>query len=128
MATPIDKYLNILAQKDGSDLYLSTGAPPCAKFQGTLKPLSQQTYQSGDIEKIARAIMDQEQNEELNEVLQDVEGERTGDDEDLAFEEFVAKLDDEDDDEEGGKSANGRLLEVKLDDSVASVRKSPELS
>ncbi|HEY0634070.1 MAG TPA: type IV pili twitching motility protein PilT, partial [Gammaproteobacteria bacterium] len=32
-------YLRILAAKDGSDLYLSTGAPPCAKFHGILKPL-----------------------------------------------------------------------------------------
>ena len=63
MGTPIDPFLTILAQKDGSDLYLSTGAPPCAKFQGTLKPLSQQSYKSGDIEKIANQIMDEEQRE-----------------------------------------------------------------
>jgi twitching motility protein PilU len=43
MATPIDQYLNILAKKDGSDLYLSTGAPPCAKFQGVLKPARHRT-------------------------------------------------------------------------------------
>lgn len=61
MGTPIDQYLNILAKKDGSDLYLSTGAPPCAKFQGTLKPLSQQAYQAGEIEQIANQIMDSEQ-------------------------------------------------------------------
>ncbi|TVZ39656.1 twitching motility protein PilU [Alteromonadaceae bacterium 2753L.S.0a.02] len=63
MATPIDPFLKILAQKDGSDLYLSTGAPPCAKFQGTLKPLSQTVYQSGEIEAIAKSIMDEEQRE-----------------------------------------------------------------
>ncbi|ERP89659.1 hypothetical protein Q666_14715 [Marinobacter sp. ES-1] len=34
-----DDYLKILAKHDGSDLYLSTGAPPCAKFHGTLKPI-----------------------------------------------------------------------------------------
>lgn len=63
MQTPIDKYLTILAQKDGSDLYLSTGAPPCAKFSGALKPLSQQAYKPGDIEQIANAVMDEEQRE-----------------------------------------------------------------
>ena len=31
------KYLQVLAKHDGSDLYLSTGAAPSAKFQGTLK-------------------------------------------------------------------------------------------
>src|SRR5690606_18259031 len=61
MATPIDQYLNILAKKDGSDLYLSTGAPPCAKFQGVLKPLTNEPFKSGEIEMIANAIMDEEQ-------------------------------------------------------------------
>lgn len=61
MGTPIDQYLNILAKKDGSDLYLSTGAPPCAKFQGTLKPLAQEVFKPGEIEKIANEIMDEEQ-------------------------------------------------------------------
>ena len=61
MSTPIDNLLNILAKKDGSDLYLSTGAPPCAKFQGTLKPLTQTPYGAGEIEAIAAAIMDDEQ-------------------------------------------------------------------
>ncbi|MGL5973784.1 MAG: type IV pili twitching motility protein PilT, partial [Aeromonas sobria] len=32
--------LQILAQQDGSDLYLSTGAPPCAKFHGGMRPLN----------------------------------------------------------------------------------------
>lgn len=63
MGTPIDQFLNILAKKDGSDLYLSTGAPPCAKFQGVLKPLAQEAYQSGQIEQIANQIMDGEQRE-----------------------------------------------------------------
>jgi twitching motility protein PilU len=63
MGTPIDQFLNILAKKDGSDLYLSTGAPPCAKFQGVLKPLAQEPYQSGQIEQIANQIMDGEQRE-----------------------------------------------------------------
>ena len=61
MATPIDQYLNMLAKKDGSDLYLSTGAPPCAKFQGTLKPLAQEPFKPGEIEQIAHEIMDEEQ-------------------------------------------------------------------
>ena len=61
MATPIDQYLNILAKKDGSDLYLSTGAPPCAKFQGVLKPLATESFKPGEIETIANAIMDDEQ-------------------------------------------------------------------
>ncbi len=63
MSTPIDSYLNILSKNDGSDLYLSTGAPPCAKFQGTLKPLTQKPFKAGEIEAIANVIMDEEQRE-----------------------------------------------------------------
>lgn len=70
MNTPIDKYLNILAKKDGSDLYLSTGAPPCAKFQGALKPLSREVLTAGEVEKIANAIMDDEQRKVFNTELE----------------------------------------------------------
>ena len=70
MSTPIDNLLNILAKKDGSDLYLSTGAPPCAKFQGTLKPLTQTPYGAGEIEAIAAAIMDDEQRRVFESVLE----------------------------------------------------------
>ena len=65
MITPIDSYLKILSDQDGSDLYLSTGAPPCAKFQGSLKPLSKTPYATGDIESIANAIMDEEQRKQF---------------------------------------------------------------
>jgi len=70
MATPIDQFLNILAKKDGSDLYLSTGAPPCAKFQGVLKPLGQDPYKPGDIEKIANEIMDDQQRADFTQDLE----------------------------------------------------------
>ena len=70
MATPIDKYLTLLAQKDGSDLYLSTGAPPCAKFQGVLKPLSQVPYKPGEILEIANALMDEPQREAFDQDLE----------------------------------------------------------
>ena len=70
MGTPIDQYLNVLAKNDGSDLYLSTGAPPCAKFQGTLKPLSQTAFSGGQIEEIAYAIMDVKQRQQFEEELE----------------------------------------------------------
>ena len=54
-------YLQLLAKKDGSDLYLSTGAPPCAKFQGKLKPVGKQAMTPGAIAEIADSIMDDEQ-------------------------------------------------------------------
>ena len=63
-------YLRVLAKNDGSDLYLSTGAPPCAKFQGVLKPLGKEPLAPGDIEEIAMEIMDEEQREEFRRELE----------------------------------------------------------
>ncbi len=54
-------YLKILAFKDGSDLYLSTGAPPSAKFHGVLKILAKEALQPGQVKSIAYQVMDQEQ-------------------------------------------------------------------
>ena len=53
--------LKILSSQDGSDLYLSTGAPPCAKFNGVLKPLGSDPLKPGDIAAIAASIMDEQQ-------------------------------------------------------------------
>lgn len=63
-------YLHILAKNDGSDLYLSTGAPPCAKFQGVLKPLEKTAMPAGAIAKIAESIMDVEQRAEFEHELE----------------------------------------------------------
>lgn len=63
-------YLKILASKDGSDLYLSTGAPPCAKFQGVLRPLEREALQPGAIKAIAYGLMDEEQRQEFEHELE----------------------------------------------------------
>ena len=63
-------YLSILAKHEGSDLYLSTGAPPCAKFQGVLKPLSKQVLAPGQTLEIAQNIMDEEQLQEFEHELE----------------------------------------------------------
>ena len=45
--------LQILAKQDGSDLYLSTGAPPCAKFNGALRPLNEMPLEPGEVARMA---------------------------------------------------------------------------
>ena len=62
--------LKILANQDGSDLYLSTGAPPCAKFNGVLKPLSSDALKPGEVEQIARGVMDEEQRQQFERELE----------------------------------------------------------
>ncbi|MDA0789508.1 MAG: PilT/PilU family type 4a pilus ATPase [Proteobacteria bacterium] len=53
--------MRILVEKEGSDLYYSTGAPPSAKFYGTLNRLSDVTMKPGEIEVIANSIMSEDQ-------------------------------------------------------------------
>ncbi|PZP22628.1 MAG: type IV pili twitching motility protein PilT [Pseudomonas kuykendallii] len=62
--------LRILAVQDGSDLYLSTGAPPCAKFNGVLKPLSAEPLRAGEVAAIAESVMDAEQRAEFERELE----------------------------------------------------------
>ncbi|HKK13470.1 MAG TPA: PilT/PilU family type 4a pilus ATPase [Gammaproteobacteria bacterium] len=54
-------YLKIMVMKDASDLYLSTGAPACAKFHGVLKPIEKATLSSDQIQQIADQVMDDNQ-------------------------------------------------------------------
>jgi twitching motility protein PilU len=69
-AMEIDALLRLLASQNGSDLYLSTGAPPSARFEGVLKPLADQPYKPGEIAAIAASIMDAEQRLEFDRELE----------------------------------------------------------
>ena len=66
----IHEWLKILSAKGGSDLYLSTGAPPCAKFEGELKPIASDILQPGEIKDIAYEIMDPTQQAEFEQELE----------------------------------------------------------
>jgi twitching motility protein PilU len=66
----ITPWLQHLSSEGGSDLYLSTGAPPCAKFQGQLKPIDGEIMQPGEIKQIAYEIMDRTQQEEFEQELE----------------------------------------------------------
>ena len=65
MAARIIEWLKILAEQDGSDLYLSTGAPPCAKFDGQMRPIAATVLSPGEIKVVADEIMDDLQREEF---------------------------------------------------------------
>jgi twitching motility protein PilU len=69
-AMEIDVLLRQLASQDGSDLYLATGAPPSARFDGVLRPLSEERFKPGEITAIAESIMDAEQRLEFDRELE----------------------------------------------------------
>jgi twitching motility protein PilU len=66
----LNAMLKILSSQDGSDLYLSTGAPPCAKFNGVLKALSAEPLKAGEVAQIADSVMDIAQREEFERELE----------------------------------------------------------
>lgn len=53
--------LKAMVSKEGSDLYLTVGAPPCIKVHGQMKPISREGMGPGQIGQIARGLMDDEQ-------------------------------------------------------------------
>ena len=54
-------FLKIMVAKDGSDLYLTTGAPPTLKVHGELTQLEPVAMASGMVKEIAYKVMDKEQ-------------------------------------------------------------------
>jgi twitching motility protein PilU len=53
--------LKIMIEKEGSDLFLTTGAPPSIKAFGKLTPIMSQKLPEGAVKKIAYQIMNAEQ-------------------------------------------------------------------
>lgn len=56
-------FLKLIVKKDGSDLYLSTGAPPSMKVHGKLVRVGASPLPPGAVQDMAMEIMDGEQNE-----------------------------------------------------------------
>jgi twitching motility protein PilU len=54
-------YLKTLVEQDGSDIYLSAGAPPSAKIHGNLTALEPDPLTEEQVKSIAYTIMDAEQ-------------------------------------------------------------------
>jgi twitching motility protein PilU len=66
----LKQWLKRLVDEDGSDLYLSTGAPASAKFQGKLNKLTDTPMTSEQIKDIAYELMTPAQTEEFEELLE----------------------------------------------------------
>ena len=69
-AMEIDALLSILSNKNGSDLFLSTGAPPSARIDGVLVALGEQPFKLGETAAIAASLMDAEQQREFDRHLE----------------------------------------------------------
>lgn len=54
-------YLQVMAQKEGSDLFFTVGAPVSMKLQGHTVRLSQEPLRPGEVKKLAWSLISEEQ-------------------------------------------------------------------
>lgn len=69
-AQDIRELLRLLAEKAGSDMFLSTGALPHAKVDGLTQPISSQRLMPGVVQQMAYQLMNQEQIAEFERELE----------------------------------------------------------
>lgn len=56
-----ESYLKEMVEKDGSDLFLTTGAPASSKIYGKLIPIGDRNLANDEVREIAYSLMDDEQ-------------------------------------------------------------------
>ncbi len=66
----IDPFLKHMAEKNASDLYFTTGAPPSIKVDGVTRPITQSRLKSGKIKEIAYEIMGEDQRNRFERYLE----------------------------------------------------------
>ena len=66
----IAPYLKLMVQKNGSDLFFSTGAVPHMKTEGRTMPIGDQRLESGKVRELAYSIMTDEQKSEFENTME----------------------------------------------------------
>ncbi len=66
----LEPYLKLLADKEGSDLYFSTGTTPAIKIQGEMRFIGKDRLRTGQIEELARSVLNQHQIDDFLENLE----------------------------------------------------------
>jgi twitching motility protein PilU len=64
----IDRYLRLMAERNVSDLFFTTGAPISMKVEGTIRPVGSKPLPPGTTEQIANELMDEKQRAEFQEI------------------------------------------------------------
>jgi len=65
MSEELDKYLEMMVDMDGADLFLSTNARPSSKVYGKMVPLTDEPMPRGRIKEIAYSVMNEKQIKEF---------------------------------------------------------------
>lgn len=68
----LEPYLKVMVEKQGSDLFFVTGAPPNMKLQGKTSAIAKKPFETGQVQKLVYSLLSDEQirdfeiNRELN--------------------------------------------------------------
>ena len=66
----ISSFLELVAKRNGSDVYLSPGAPPCVKINGTTYHLRHDALTSEQTQTMAYALMSERQQKEFEQTME----------------------------------------------------------
>jgi twitching motility protein PilU len=57
----LDPYLKLMAEKEASDMFFTTGAAPSIKIQGVIRPVSKAPLEPGMVRKLAYSLLNERQ-------------------------------------------------------------------
>lgn len=66
----LEPYLKLLADKEGSDLYFSTGTTPAIKIQGEMRFIGKDRLRAGQVEELSRSVLTARQIDDFLENLE----------------------------------------------------------
>ena len=66
----IKELLQVMVEKEASDVYLTVGVPPMYRIEGVVQPIGDSKFNPVDLEELAKAVMSEKQWEEFNSKLE----------------------------------------------------------
>lgn len=66
----IRKLLQVMVEKEASDVYLTVGSPPMYRIEGIVQPIGDVEFAPADLEKLAESVMSEKQWQEFNSKLE----------------------------------------------------------
>jgi twitching motility protein PilU len=66
----IKELLEVMVEKEASDVYLTVDSPPMYRIEGIVQPIGNSKFTPPDLERLARSVMNEKQWEEFNSRLE----------------------------------------------------------
>lgn len=66
----IKELLQVMVDKEASDVYLTVGAPPTYRIEGVVQPIGDFKFKPADLEALGKSVMNEKQWEEFNSKLE----------------------------------------------------------